>query len=420
MPIGLGITLVCAIAVVLRPARPPAPAVLSLVGLLGLGVWSLTSTAWAESVENAVVSGNRWLVYGALLLLMLALVSHERRAAVVLGAATLGVSAVALSVLVRMFGGQPWGPVPRGPPELPARLHQRRGLPVRDGHLAVPGGRRGAARARRRSGGRDGHADGLPGAAVAVARHGSGDRRRVDPRRGACPRAHQARVRPDFHGGGRRAGCARALAHLRPRGGRTGRRRRLSRRRPCGASGGIGGRRRMDPARGGRATCRLCARPGASPADARIAAAGDSRRARDCPGRRPRAPHRNATFAKQWHAFVHVAETGEKPATRPPPPSAGRSRLLSGAGNRYDYWRIAWQVWKSHPLGGVGGGNYARSYFERRHDRGRRAAALARAAGPLRAGPRRGAAARPASSQVSAGVPCGCAAVRQRRRCRAH
>ncbi|MEA2335036.1 MAG: hypothetical protein QOG40_1526, partial [Solirubrobacteraceae bacterium] len=67
---------------------------------------------------------------------------------------------------------------------------------------------------------------------------------------------------------------------------------------------------------------------------------------------------------RQWHAFVHVGETGEN--SSPSSPSAGRSRLLSGAGNRYDYWRIAWQVWKSHPLGGVGGGNYARPYFERR------------------------------------------------------
>jgi tetratricopeptide (TPR) repeat protein len=43
-----------------------------------------------------------------------------------------------------------------------------------------------------------------------------------------------------------------------------------------------------------------------------------------------------------------------------------RSRLLSGAGNRYDYWRIALHVWSKHPLIGVGAGNYSRSYFERR------------------------------------------------------
>jgi hypothetical protein len=75
--------------------------------------------------------------------------------------------------------------------------------------------------------------------------------------------------------------------------------------------------------------------------------------------------HRIGTEASdQWHAFVHVGERGE--STTPSSPSTSHSRLLSGAGNRYDYWRIAWEDWKSHPLGGVGAGNYARSYFEKR------------------------------------------------------
>ena len=107
VPIGLAITLVCAVAIVIRPRRPGGPAALTLVGLLGLGVFSLLSTAWSESVENAVVSGNRWLAYGALTLLLLALVSHERRAAVLLVAAGLGIAAVAISVLARLLGSDP-------------------------------------------------------------------------------------------------------------------------------------------------------------------------------------------------------------------------------------------------------------------------------------------------------------------------
>src|SRR4029077_16396276 len=59
VPIGLGVAIVCAIALVMRPQGPGGPAALSLFGLLGLGVLSLSSSAWAESVENAVVSGNR-------------------------------------------------------------------------------------------------------------------------------------------------------------------------------------------------------------------------------------------------------------------------------------------------------------------------------------------------------------------------
>jgi hypothetical protein len=64
----------------------------------------------------------------------------------------------------------------------------------------------------------------------------------------------------------------------------------------------------------------------------------------------------------QWHAFTHLSEPGESAV-----PSAGaRSRLLSGSGNRYDYWRIAWRVWQEHPLIGVGAGNYPRPYYEMR------------------------------------------------------
>ena len=46
--------------------------------------------------------------------------------------------------------------------------------------------------------------------------------------------------------------------------------------------------------------------------------------------------------------------------------NTGRSRLLTGGGNRYDYWRIALHEFADHPLGGVGADNYTRDYFIRR------------------------------------------------------
>ena len=42
------------------------------------------------------------------------------------------------------------------------------------------------------------------------------------------------------------------------------------------------------------------------------------------------------------------------------------SRLVSGAGNRYDYWRVAWHAWQDAPVRGVGAGNYDRRYFAER------------------------------------------------------
>ena len=63
------------------------------------------------------------------------------------------------------------------------------------------------------------------------------------------------------------------------------------------------------------------------------------------------------TVSHQWRAFTHLST---------PPEANGmptRSRLVSGGGYRYDYWRIAWKVWKNHPLIGVGAGNYTASYL---------------------------------------------------------
>jgi tetratricopeptide (TPR) repeat protein len=64
----------------------------------------------------------------------------------------------------------------------------------------------------------------------------------------------------------------------------------------------------------------------------------------------------------QWHVFTHLAGSSGAATSS----STSQPRLLSGAGNRYDYWRIAWRLWKEHPLLGVGAGNYPRPYYELR------------------------------------------------------
>jgi tetratricopeptide (TPR) repeat protein len=42
------------------------------------------------------------------------------------------------------------------------------------------------------------------------------------------------------------------------------------------------------------------------------------------------------------------------------------TRFLSGGGNRYDYWRVAWLEFEDAPLRGQGAGNYDRLYFAER------------------------------------------------------
>src|SRR4051812_14224750 len=67
----------------------------------------------------------------------------------------------------------------------------------------------------------------------------------------------------------------------------------------------------------------------------------------------------NATTIKdrvrsRYDAFVHLA------------PTAGGTRLASGGGNRYDYWRVAANEFRSDELRGVGAGNYQPGYYANR------------------------------------------------------
>ena len=62
---------------------------------------------------------------------------------------------------------------------------------------------------------------------------------------------------------------------------------------------------------------------------------------------------------RQYDAFVDLGATRTSGAS-------AVSRLTSGGGNRYDYWRVAWHAWQEHPVRGVGAGNYDGPYFAQR------------------------------------------------------
>jgi O-Antigen ligase len=359
VPIGLGLVAVSAVAAVARPARPSGPAALALGGLLGLGVWSLASTAWAESVENAIVSGNRWLAYGALLVLLLVLLRSERSSALLMGAATFGVIAVALSVLARLLGSAP------GTLFLVGRLNSPLGYINGEGCLFVIGFWLCFAAAETRRALVAGPAAGMAtlmaclamlsqsrgtalamlGSLIFVVALAPGRTRRVYGLlvlaagvAAAAPdllRVYDHTVAESVPAGiGHTAGRSALLAAL-----------------AVGAvwallTWALGLLRSRDVPRVRRAGAWVLAVPVVL--TLAVAAGSAHRIERD--------------VRDQWHAFTHleVGDSGGASST------ASHSRLLSGGGHRYDYWRIAWRVWREHPVLGVGAGNYLRSYDEDR------------------------------------------------------
>jgi UDP-GlcNAc:undecaprenyl-phosphate/decaprenyl-phosphate GlcNAc-1-phosphate transferase len=361
VPIGLGLVAASAVAVVARPTRPSAPAALAIGGLLGLGIWSLISTAWAESVENAVVSGNRWLAYGALLLLLLVLLRSERRSAMLLGAAGLGVTAVAISVLAQLLGENP------GTLFLGARLNSPLGYINGEGCLFVIGFWLCFAAAEARRALVAGLAAGMAtlmaclallsqsrGTALAmlfalmvVVAVVPGRTRRIYGLlvvAGAVALATPSLLHVYEHsvggsvsmGAGQTAGRAALLAAI-----------------AAGLAWGLLtlGWELIVSSRAWASRARTTGSwlLAIAIVIALIVAAGSAQR----------IEHDART---QWHAFTHLTEPGVAANAS----ARSQSRLLSGGGHRYDYWRIAWRMWREHPVLGVGAGNYPRSYYRQR------------------------------------------------------
>jgi hypothetical protein len=354
-PIALG-ALGLAVAIAVTAPRHPPPWL--LVPVLGLWLWSLVSSGWSDSSDAAVIDANRWLLYAATIaVLSWALAGDRRRAIVLLTSASAGVLAVSVWMLVRMLGGHgpslflgtrlndPLGYVNgqaayllaaawpclamaehRGSRASPAVAGAgMAGLVVLVGlgllcqsrswvvalvgavvivEIAVPGRRRRAAALL------------LAGAVLAavyaplshVWRHPS----RATGVVTVASTRHAAAV---IVAGALAAGVVWAALVLA-----------LHRFAPSGSSARVGVRR-------------LASGALAALAIAAALAIGLSAGA---------IGHRVHT---QYEAFVHLT------------PGTGGSRLFSGAGNRYDYWRVALLEFRSSPFHGVGAGNYDVGYY---------------------------------------------------------
>jgi UDP-GlcNAc:undecaprenyl-phosphate GlcNAc-1-phosphate transferase len=360
-PIGLGLLVLLTAVVIARPVQLRRTAMLALCSLGALGALALVSSAWAGSPTNASVNGNRYIVYALFLALVLVLVRGRREAVVLVGSFCAAALAVAGADIGRMLSGDLEQLFVNGRLNGPlgyingqanffllaawpcvALAEQRRlrwlsglalagstllfGLTVmsqsRGAILAliasvvivlavVPGRRRRAA------------ALALVAAALAAtvptlldAYHSTTLSRGV-----SAPAAHDAAVALLLASAvvGLVWWAALALeAQLRARsqylfeGART-------------------------------AVSAAYATAAVVAVGAAIVTAGTL----------------GHSIRTQYDAFVHLDPAATSDT------SVGR--LVSGGGHRYDYWRVAADTWAGNPVGGVGAGNYPRSYYLKRH-----------------------------------------------------
>ena len=104
-PICVALAAVVVASAVATPGRPRVVPALAVGGLVALWLWSWLSSSWGESADEALVTAGRWALYAALLTALLLTMRSRFDRWLPLAAATAGVIAVALYVLIRMLEG---------------------------------------------------------------------------------------------------------------------------------------------------------------------------------------------------------------------------------------------------------------------------------------------------------------------------
>ena len=361
VPIGLALVVAAAAGTLAQPLRLSRPMALALAGLCGLGLWSLLSSSWGHAVEQATVYANQWLSYAALLLLLLVLLRRRVHATVLLAAVGLGIGVVAVSVLVRLLGSDPAAMFISG------RLNSPLGYINGEGCVFAIGCWFGLALAER----------GEPplagvGAGMTVVCAGLS---LLSQSRGAAIATFAALlVSLGVVPGARRrllalaviavgiAASAPSLANIYSSTAAGGP--------PASVVHSAVGRLILAAVGVTIAWTLLVA------VVARLAGRGPgTARALQRLGTvaailvvllplvvaLTRASRIERALRTQWHSFVHVSGTPTAST-----PAAASTRLFSGGGNRYDYWRVAWDVFKAHPVAGIGAGGYTEPYFRQR------------------------------------------------------
>lgn len=348
-PAGLGLLIVLTAALIARPTGLSRQAIIAPAAIAGLALLSLASALWTDSIEQAVIDGNRLLIYAGALALLIVLLRSDRGAELAFGAFVVGAAVVAGWVLAGLMRGdeslfltgrlnKPLGYI-NGQASFfvlafwPCiALAERRGRALAAGlgltgatlfaGLAVLGQSRGAVLA------------GALSLVVVLALLPGRLRRLAALLVSAVCLAPAMPTLLDVYRGGAAAGDLRSAA--------------VAVLLAAGAAGAIwtllvrveqrtsaAGMRMRRAATAGVAALALVA------AVAGLASTG-------------RISH---FVDRQYTLFVKLGGPQGEPTA---------SRLASGAGNRYDYWRIAGNTFRAHPVAGVGAGGYDKPYFAQR------------------------------------------------------
>lgn len=361
VPIGIGLVIVAAMGTIRRPQRLPLPAWLVLGSLTGIGLLSLVSATWADSADQAISSGNRWLVIAVAGGLALLLLRSRRRDRIAVITLTAGIAIVAGYVVVRMIA------IDGSALFLGGRLHEPLGYINGQATMFIMGLWLCVAAAERREAWLAG--PGLAGAVAMVELTLLAQSRgalitlatsvlivlAVLPgrlRRGAALvavgvaaavaygslsgiyDAFTAGAAGDLPGAVRTAGIAIVLTAI----GFGVAWAALVR-----AHGRLDESTATEVRRGGV----LAIRVGAGLAVIVLVVF---------------AGRISDTVSTQWQQFRDVPAAGETPVAA----ATEGSRLVSGSGNRYEYWRVAMAAFREQPLHGVGAGNYDREWYAER------------------------------------------------------
>ena len=355
IPGALVVVVMLTVGLIAAPVRLTRPALLFLGGVAALMALSLFSAVWADSIEAAVTEANRLALYLALTGLLLVVLRTDAAAAWLVGGLAAAVAAGGAVVIARMLGSEPTDLFIGGRLDEPlGYINGQAAFLLLGGWccLAVAEQRRSALLA----------GAGMAGAALLAALLMLSQSRGV----ALAALASIMVVLAIVPGRLRRVAALAVLGTGVALAGPP-----LLAVYQAARSGSL--RRRRRPRRGeGGVDRRGAQRPRLGRSDGPTASGGvhDGARApvrdRRPGGRCSRGGRRGGRGARLHRRLGRTPVPGVHARRRAGPATASASRLASGSGNRYDYWRIAWRTFEDRPLLGVGAGNYDRPYFKLR------------------------------------------------------